>query len=150
MVSLSTEALLSKVKQLCLLRGVRCTSQRLVVLRLIIEHGNAISAYDLLDKLKESEPNAKPPTIYRALDFLLEQGFIHKIESTNTYIFCHHFDYPNHTSALFICDKCQQVTEHHVEGIATLLKSIADESAFSLTHSVVESHGLCAKCHEEG
>lgn len=149
MVSLSAEELLCKVKQLCLQRGVRFTRQRLIVLRLIIQHGNAISAYDLLDKLKESEPNAKPPTIYRALDFFLEQGFIHKIESTNTYIFCHHFDSPNHTSALFICDKCQQVTEHHVDGIAILLKSIADASAFSLTHSVVESHGLCLQCRED-
>ncbi len=50
----------------------------------------AISAYDLLDLLREIEPQAKPPTVYRGLEFLMEQGFIHKIESTNSYVVCHH------------------------------------------------------------
>ncbi len=55
----------------------------------------AISAYDLLDLLREAEPQAKPPTVYRALDFLLEQGFVHKVESTNSYVLCHLFDRPH-------------------------------------------------------
>lgn len=60
---------------------MRLTPQRLEVLRLMSLQDGAISAYDLLDLLREAEPQAKPPTVYRALDFLLEQGFVHKVES---------------------------------------------------------------------
>ena len=71
------QRLLQKAQILCEQRGVRLTAQRQQVLRLLAEHTGAISAYDLLDKLRQSEPQAKPPTVYRALDFLLEQGFVH-------------------------------------------------------------------------
>ena len=71
--------LLAKAQQLCEQRGVRMTPQRLKVLALIINHHSSISAYELLDLLKASEPQAKPPTVYRALDFLLAQGFVHKV-----------------------------------------------------------------------
>jgi Fur family zinc uptake transcriptional regulator len=140
------ERMLDKAQRLCLQRDVRLTPQRLEVLKLMIQQDNAISAYDLLDLLRHSEPKAKPPTIYRALEFLLEQGFIHKIESTNSYILCHHFDHPSHTSALFICDNCNSVTEHHVEGIAHILQTIADTTDFNLKHSVIETHGICNHC----
>lgn len=88
---------------------MRLTPQRPEVLRLMSLQDGAISAYDLLDLLREAEPQAKPPTVYRALDFLLEQGFVHKVESTNSYVLCHLFDQPTHTSAMFICDRCGAV-----------------------------------------
>ena len=140
------ERMLDKAQKLCLQRNVRLTPQRFQVLKLMMQQDNAISAYDLLDLLRIIEPKAKPPTIYRALEFLLEQGFIHKIESTNSYILCHHFDHPSHTSALFICDNCNSVTEHHVEGIERILQTIADKTSFNLKHSVVETHGTCRAC----
>lgn len=142
------ELMLIKAEQLCQQRAVRLTPQRLQVLRLMAEQSGAISAYDLLDLLRLSEPQAKPPTIYRALDFLLEQGFIHKVESTNSYVMCHHFDHASHTSALFICDSCGLVTEHHSAGIEQLLEAIAHQNNFSLKHSVVETHGLCTDCQQ--
>lgn len=140
------ERMLDKAQKLCLQRDVRLTPQRFQVLKLMMQQDSAISAYDLLDLLRILEPKAKPPTIYRALEFLLEQGFIHKIESTNSYILCHHFDHPSHTSALFICDNCNSVTEHHVEGIEHILQTIADKTNFNLKHSVVETHGTCCIC----
>ena len=70
----STKELLAQAEKLCAQRNVRLTPQRLEVLRLMSLQQGAISAYDLLDLLRESEPQAKPPTVYRALDFLLEQG----------------------------------------------------------------------------
>jgi Fur family zinc uptake transcriptional regulator len=75
----STKELLAQAEKLCAQRNVRLTPQRLEVLRLMSLQQGAISAYDLLDLLRESEPQAKPPTVYRALDFLLEQGFVHKL-----------------------------------------------------------------------
>lgn len=141
------ERILLTATELCRQRSVRLTPQRLEVLRLMARQNGAISAYDLLDLLRVTEPQAKPPTVYRALDFLLKQGFIHKVESTNGYIMCHHFDHPSHTSALFICDHCTQVTEHHIEGIEKILHNIANKIDFNLKHSVVETHGTCARCY---
>lgn len=146
MTTTSTERLLAQAEQICLQRNVRLTPQRMEVLRLMsVQHG-AISAYDLLDLLRETEPQAKPPTIYRALDFLLEQGFIHKVESTNSYVMCHHPEEPSHTSALFICHRCGQVTEQTTSEIQAHLEALAQKTGFTLRHSVVEAHGLCGEC----
>ena len=144
----SAEKILSQAEALCLQRNVRLTPQRLEVLRLMSQHHGAISAYDLLDLLRASEPQAKPPTIYRALDFLLEQGFVHRVESTNSYVVCHHFEEPSHTSAMLICDRCGAVAEKHADGVENILKSLALSCGFALTNSVIEAHGLCRECVE--
>ncbi|WP_318388635.1 zinc uptake transcriptional repressor Zur [Enterobacter sp.] len=140
--------LLTQAEKLCVERNVRLTPQRLEVLRLMSLQQGAISAYDLLDLLKVSEPQAKPPTVYRALDFLLEQGFVHKVESTNSYVLCHLFDKPSHTSAMFICDRCGAVKEEAAEGVEDIMHGLAARMGFALRHNVIEAHGLCAECSE--
>ncbi len=142
------EKILSQAEAICLQRNVRLTPQRLEVLRLMSRQHGAISAYDLLDLLRSSEPQAKPPTVYRALDFLLEQGFVHRVESTNSYVVCHHFEQPSHTSAMLICDRCGAVAEQHAEGVENILKSLALSTGFALANSVIEAHGLCKECGE--
>ncbi|QKJ88923.1 Zinc uptake transcriptional repressor [Paramixta manurensis] len=142
------EQILLQAEKLCQQRNVRLTPQRLEVLRLMSEQNGAISAYDLLDLLRVSEPQAKPPTVYRALDFLLEQGFIHRVESNNSYVMCLHFDEPQHTSAMLICDRCGSVDERHAEGVEKILQSLAGQSGFALRHSVIEAHGLCVSCSD--
>ena len=144
----STKELLAQAEKLCAQRNVRLTPQRLEVLRLMSLQQGAISAYDLLDLLRESEPQAKPPTVYRALDFLLEQGFVHKVESTNSYVLCHLFDQPTHTSAMFICDRCGVVKEEAAEGVEDIMHTLAAKMGFALRHNVIEAHGLCSACVE--
>jgi Fur family zinc uptake transcriptional regulator len=144
----STDSVLTRAEKLCAQRNVRLTPQRLEVLRLMSLQDGAISAYDLLDLLKASEPQAKPPTVYRALDFLLEQGFVHKVESTNSYVLCHHFDEATHTSAMFICDRCGSVKEETTEGVEEMMHVLAAKNGFALHHNVVEAHGLCSACAE--
>ncbi|BDH47547.1 transcriptional regulator Zur [Salmonella enterica subsp. enterica serovar Choleraesuis] len=144
----TSQAMLAQAEKLCLQRNVRLTPQRLEVLRLMTLQQGAISAYDLLDLLKSTEPQAKPPTVYRALDFLLEQGFIHKVESTNSYVLCHLFDDPAHTSAMFICDRCGAVKEEAAEGIEDIMHTLAARNGFALHHNVIEAHGLCTACAE--
>lgn len=146
MDKIMSENVLTRAEKLCNGRGVRLTPQRLEVLRLMTLQGGSISAYDLLDLLKVSEPQAKPPTVYRALDFLLEQGFVHKVESTNSYVLCHHFDTPLHTSAMFICDRCGSVKEETAEGVEETMHALAQNSGFTLHHNVIEAHGFCAMC----
>ncbi|MEC6825124.1 zinc uptake transcriptional repressor Zur [Photobacterium piscicola] len=140
--------LLAKAQQLCEQRGVRMTPQRLKVLALIINHHSSISAYELLDLLKASEPQAKPPTVYRALDFLLAQGFVHKVESTNSYIACCVLGHADHCSQLLICDKCGFVEEIHDDELAKLLRQKSEQYSFMIKHHVVESHGVCHKCQQ--
>ena len=138
--------LIEKIETLCKKRGIKLTTQRKTVLDIMLKANKAMSAYDLLDLLKVSEPQAKPPTIYRALEFLLEQGFIHKVESTNCYIICPHFHEPQHISILFICDNCHQIIEKHSENIESQLKLLATQSEFLIKHSVLEIHGICHSC----
>lgn len=148
MSNLTPAQLLTQAESLCLDRGVRLTTQRAEVLRLMAEQNGSISAYDLLDQLRLSEPQAKPPTIYRALDFLLEQGFIHRVESNNSYVVCHHFDEPAHTSVMLVCDNCAVVTEKHAHGVEKIIAGLAEQSGFTLRHTVIEAHGLCENCTE--
>ncbi len=112
------------------------------------QQGGAISAYDLLDKLKLTEKSAKPPTVYRALDFLLENSFIHKIESTNAFILCPHFG-TQHPMQLLICDDCGTVIELHDEVIDTSFSQQAVNHGFAITNKTIEAHGLCANCCEQ-
>lgn len=140
--------IIAEAQSLCQKRGVRMTPQRAEVLRLMAEQYGAISAYDLLDKLRISEPQAKPPTVYRALDFLLEQGFIHRVASNNSYVVCPHFEHPSHTSVMLICDHCASVSERHAEGVEKLIGTQAKLAGFTLRHTVIEVHGLCEKCAE--
>ena len=144
----TSQDVLAQAEKLCLKRNVRLTPQRLEVLRLMTLQNGAISAYDLLDLLRESEPQAKPPTVYRALDFLLEQGFVHKVESTNSYVLCHLIDHPTHTSAMYICDRCGQVKEQSADGVEDILQAVAARMGFALRHNVIEAHGLCSECVE--
>jgi Fur family zinc uptake transcriptional regulator len=144
----TSQNVLAQAEKLCEQRNVRLTPQRLEVLRLLTQQAGAISAYDLLDLLRASEPQAKPPTVYRALDFLLEQGFVHRVESTNSYVLCNLIDQPTHSSAMFICDRCGAVKEHSAEGVEDIMHQLAAHLGFALHHNVIEAHGLCSGCAE--
>ena len=88
------EKTLQAAEETCRQRGVRLTEIRREVLRLIARQGGGIKAYDLLAQLQQALQNAKPPTVYRALDFLLANGLIHRIESQNAFFSC---DHPHHS-----------------------------------------------------
>ncbi len=143
---MSTETLLAQAKQVCLDRGARLTPAREQVFILLAQHDNAVGAYDLLDELKVIDPAAKPATIYRALDFLSQQGFVHKIESINAFVLCHHFSECNHPVQLLICDNCGHVEEIQSTNLDLALRSMADASRFSISHQIVEAHGKCQSC----
>jgi len=138
-------ALIQKAKDICNAKGTRFTAIREKVFELLAKTDNGVGAYDLLEQLKQSEPGAKPATIYRALDFLDEMGFIHKIESTNAFMLCHHFDH-THPVQLLICDQCGFVNELHSTIISHELHNQAKELGFSVIRETIEAHGLCQKC----
>ncbi|EGU33114.1 putative zinc uptake regulation protein [Vibrio sp. N418] len=143
------QELAKQIEEICAARGVRLTPQRKRVFELICASPKASSAYELLEQLKVSEPQAKPPTVYRALDFLLEQGFIHRVESTNSFIQCCSCNAHKHYSHLLICDKCSNVIELQDDNLVALLASNAEKYGFEITNHVIESHGICQSCSSD-
>ena len=143
------QQLVTQIEEICAARGVRLTSQRKRVFELICASPKASSAYELLEDLKQTEPQAKPPTVYRALEFLLEQGFIHRVESTNSYIQCGSCNAHTHYSHMLICDKCSNVIEPLDDSLVALLVNNAEKHGFTITNHVIESHGVCKNCSSE-
>lgn len=126
--------------------GERFTPLRAHVLELIIEDGNAIKAYDLLDRLKPEVGSPKPPTVYRALEFLSRHGLIHRVEALNAFIACDHTHHHSagdhlHLAEFFICETCFGVEERHAHDHAD-----CRPDGFTITRSVVEHYGVCGKC----
>lgn len=143
------DAFVAAVSDACKRRGLRLTPLRLRVLELIAAEPKPVKAYDLLDRLKEEHGRAAPPTIYRALDFLLEHRFIHKLESINAYVGCHH---PNedHQVPFLICDVCASAIEICDEKVSQLLGDQARERGFRPRAQTLEMHGVCAECRAAG
>lgn len=135
---------LSRAETLCAQRGVRLTPQRRRVLELVCRAERPVGAYELLDQLRDGGP-AAPPTVYRALDWLLEQGLVHKLETLHAFIGCTHPEHP-HASQFLICDGCGGVKELEDKAIAGSLASVAAESGFRPSRPVVEVIGTCSDC----
>lgn len=136
------------VERACSERGLRLTEIRARVLGLVADAGKPIKAYDLLDKVREGEGAgaAAPPTVYRALDFLLANGFIHKLESVNAFVACHHPNAAQHSAPFLICDGCHKAVELEDEHVVANLDSQARALGFSPQTQTLEVHGLCAEC----
>lgn len=139
------KAFVREVSAACGERGLRLTEIRLQVLELIAAAEKPVKAYDLLDRLKDDRGNAAPPTVYRALDFLLENGFIHKLESINAYVGCHHPSV-DHQVPFLICDECESATEICDERVARLLSEQARALGFRARAQTLEVHGKCKRC----
>lgn len=131
--------------QLCNQRGVRFTPIRREVLELIWESHRAVKAYDLLDRIKPKAGTAKPATVYRALDFLLEQGLIHKVESLNAFIGCSFSD-RQHEQLLLTCVKCHEVEERPGERVMEAIAKELEQASFTIQRKAIEIHGICGRC----
>jgi len=141
----NAKSFVREVAAACEQRGLRLTEIRRQVLELIAAADKPMKAYDLLDRLKGDRGNAAPPTVYRALDFLLENGFIHKLESINAYASCHHPSVAHHVPFL-ICDECESATEICDERVARLLSDQTKALGFRARAQTLEVHGICRSC----
>ena len=136
---------LKRADALCRERGLRLTDQRKTVLQLLCESDKPLTAYELLEQIRGVVKNPTPPTVYRALDFLLEQGLVHKLESLHAYVGCTHPDHP-HASQFLICDDCGEVAEVEDPSVARSLKAAGKAIGFRTKRPVVELLGTCAEC----
>ena len=136
---------LRSAERLCAERGVRLTTQRRTVLELLCSSERPLSAYQILNRMRATTPNPAPPTVYRALDFLLEQGLVHKLESLHAFVGCAHPEHP-HSSQFLICSDCGTVSEMGNDGIARSLRKAEKAIGFKTRRPVVELLGICADC----
>ena len=136
----TTEQRLDAARAVCAAAGERFTPLREHVLELVIEDGGAVKAYDLLDRLKPGRGSPKPPTVYRALDFLSRLGLIHRVEALNAFIACDH-SHEGELAEFFICEDCSAVEERHAHDHAE-----CKPSGFEIKRSVVEHYGTCGDC----
>lgn len=143
------DTLLALAEDQCAAKGLRLTERRRDVLQLLLREHRALGAYEILDLLRLSDQGkASPPIAYRALDFLTEHGFAHKIERLSAFVACVHPD-QSHAPAFMICRCCHHVTEAHVDQAALGLGSVLDDTGFAIERTMIEIEGLCAHCTDQ-
>ena len=134
------EQLLETAKQICDEKGRRFTKLREHVFTLVTKNKGPVKAYDLLDQLRPEFGSPKPPTVYRALDFLADLGLVHRVEALNAYIACDHSQ-GRHIAEFFICERCESLEERsandHIDCIP---------DGFEIRKSVIKHYGICKKC----
>jgi Fur family zinc uptake transcriptional regulator len=137
---------IAHAEEICAKRNERLTAMRRRVLEALLASHAPLGAYELIDRLAEQGARAAPITIYRALDFLREQGLVHRIESRNAFIACVH----NHASSdpvvFLICEKCGAVGEAASAAVADTIKSASRAAGFTPKTPVIEIFGVCAHC----
>jgi Fur family zinc uptake transcriptional regulator len=141
-----TQARLAAVSSSCAAAGTQLTKQRRAVLELILNADGPVTAYQLLDQLKQTHKAAAPPTIYRALDFLLENRLIHKIERLSAYVSCTDDGHHNHAAQFLICRNCGSVEELEDRAVTQAINQAAAAQNFRPANAVIEIEGLCAAC----
>lgn len=139
---------LAEAENACHERGLRLTPMRRQVLDALYATHRPMSAYDLVDRLgpEGGDKRPAPITVYRALDFLLENGFVHKLESRNAFIACPFRHAPGDLVVFMICEQCGGVDEACSEELRGALSHLAQAQGFSPRANVIELAGRCAHC----
>ena len=140
------QQILEKAQNHCTEQGLRFTEPRERVLRILLRETKPLGAYEILQRLALETDNPKPPTVYRAIQFWLQEGFIHCIDSLKSYVACLHGHHVGQAQFL-ICNHCDFVRE--LESIVDF-KPIVDDVKkldFSISSCTVEIKGLCSQCH---
>ena len=136
---------IQEAEQYCKENGLNFTPVRRKVLEILLHKNTAIGAYEILDLLREAGFKNQPPVAYRALDFLVQNGFAHKIEQLNSFIGCTHPG-KDHSPAFMICRNCDSVSEEEALARNFSVSQIASKSGFTVEKAVIEARGLCHSC----
>lgn len=139
---------LATARVLCTEQGLRLTPIRRRVLELIWGRHQPVKAYDILTQLQRKNPRTAPPTVYRALEFLLEAGLVHRVASFNAYVGCGDPGTP-HVGQFLICRTCNVVAEINDPRVSEMLGQDARRLGFRSEHPTVEVTGLCRQCGGE-
>ncbi len=136
-------------RKICAARETRFTPLRQQVLELVWGGHRPVTAYELLDMLSDTgKKRVAPPTVYRALDFLMEEGFVHRLESLNAFIGCPDPAH-KHQGHFLICRECRTVTEISDNRLMSNISKAAEGHGYSCEHSMLEIMGLCGNCQNQ-
>jgi Fur family zinc uptake transcriptional regulator len=134
----------------CAEHGLRLTPIRKQVLEALYATHHPMSAYDVIDGLSAlGVKKLAPVTVYRAMDFLIGEGFVHKLESRNAFIACPFQHSRGEVVVFMICEQCNGVDEVMSEPLTRTLSAIAESHHFTPRARVIELQGLCAHCRDE-
>lgn len=144
-----------RVEARCKALGLRLTAQRRQVLDILLASHVPVTAYEIIDRIAESGRRPSPISVYRALDFLTANRFVHRIESRNAFLACSH----EHDGAVpgrdpmlvfLLCEACGAAAEAEPPALAAAIGDIAGSAGFEVSAAVLELRGLCAACRAAG
>jgi len=138
-------AALARAEAVCAASGLRLTAGRRQVLEVVAQSHRAIGAYQIIEEMGRAGAQPAPMTVYRALDFLLAAGLVHKIESLNAYVGCQ-ATHEGRPAVLFICRTCGTVGEVDDTAIGEAIEQGAAGIGFTVESSLVEVAGECVHC----
>jgi len=137
---------IAHAEAICAERQERLTPMRRRVLEALLASHAPLGAYELIDRMSGGGARVAPITVYRALDFLREQGLVHRIESRNAFIACVHNHATGDPVVFLICEKCGAVGEAASAAVADTIKSASRAAGFTPKTPVIEISGICAHC----
>ena len=130
----------------CTSIGSKLTSLRKSILYILWEVEKPLKAYEILEALLQIKENSQPPTVYRVLDFFVNGGVVHKIESIQSYTLCREPKKHLPSEMLMVCNNCHNVSEFYDENMRVLVQKLATNNAFHLGEDAIELKGLCHAC----
>ena len=132
----------------CLKNGANLTDLRRQVLDLVLAHDGVVKAYQILSDWQQARGSAAPPTVYRALEFLVEQGILHRVEALNGYVVCRHLDCA-HPSVILTCRDCGKVDEMAADEGFMTLRQLCAGHGFEMDEQQLLLNGRCVQCSEQ-
>jgi len=140
-------AAIAHAEALCAARAQRLTPMRRHVLEALLASHRPLGAYEIIERLADSDRPA-PITIYRALDFLRDNGLVHRIESRNAFVACVHNHGGDDIVVFLICERCGAVGEAPGGVVAEALKASSRAVGFAPKSPVIEIAGICSHCRD--
>jgi Fur family zinc uptake transcriptional regulator len=140
---------LAHAERLCAARSQRLTPVRRQVLESLLQSHKPLGAYEIIDRTAREGTRHAPITVYRALDFLMDQGLVHRIESRNAFVACGHTHESGEIVVFLICEHCGAVGEAPSKAVADSLKAATRAAGFTPHTPVIEISGLCSHCREK-
>lgn len=136
---------LDRAAAVCAARGVKLTRLRRRVLEIVLDQHAPIGAYAILERLARERGRVAPPTVYRALDFLVAQGLVHRLDTKNAFVACARADGP-HPACFLICRECGAVAEVADPELDAAIAAVSRRTGFAVARRIVELEGTCARC----
>lgn len=147
-VRMPTETWIAQVESACADRGLQMTALRREIVGILAGADQPLGAYTIIQKLSEAQNRiVAPPTVYRTLDFLVDNGFVVKIESRQAYVACDHLGHDHdHHGIVLSCTRCGRTVEIDSHAVDREIAAVAERLAFRIERKVLEVDGRCGEC----